>query len=194
MSKAAKSTRSRIVSSAWKLFYMNGYDGTTIDDIVEAANVSKGSFYHYFEGKESLINSISYLFDEAYESLLDTIEDSSLSPIDQLVTMTKESFFMIENTVPVHLLTRIMSSQLTSKADSHLLDPDRPYFHIVRKIVIEAKDTGVFKEDYSVNEICQAYALFERGLMYDWCVSNGNYSLSQYSTKMMKIFLSGFTC
>lgn len=192
MSKTAKSTRSRIVAAAWKLFYMNGYDGTTIDDIIDAANVSKGSFYHYFEGKESLINSISYLFDEAYEALQSNIDENT-SPIEQLVTMTRESFFMIENTVPVHLLNRIMSSQLTVKGDSHLLDPDRPYYHIVRKIVIEAKDSGVFKEEFSVNEICQAYALFERGLMYDWCVSNGNYSLSQYSSKMMRIFLNGFT-
>ena len=171
---------------------MNGYDGTTIDNIIETANVSKGSFYHYFESKESLINSISYLFDEAYESLISDI-DESLSPIDQLVTMTRESFFMIENTVPVHLLTRIMSSQLTSRGDSHLLDPDRSYFHIVRKIVIAGKDEGIFKEEHSVNEICQAYALFERGLMYDWCISNGNYSLSQYSTRMMRVFLEGFT-
>lgn len=192
MAKSAKSTRSRIVSAAWKLFYMNGYDGTTIDDIIEAANVSKGSFYHYFEGKEALISSISYLFDETYETLQNSL-DETLSPIDQLVAMTRESFFMIENTVPVHLLNRIMSSQLTSKGDSHLLDPDRPYFHIVRKIVIEGKDTGIFKEEHSVNEICQAYALFERGLMYDWCIANGNYSLSQYSTKMMRIFLNGFT-
>ncbi len=193
MSKTAKSTRSRIVSAAWKLFYINGYDSTTIDDIIESANVSKGSFYHYFEGKEALINSISYLFDETYESLVETISDNTRSPIDQLVAMTRESFFMIENTVPVHLLNRIMSSQLTAKGDSHLLDPDRSYFHIVRKIVIEAKDSGLFKEDFSVNEICQAYALFERGLMYDWCISNGNYSLSQYSSKMMRIFLNGFT-
>lgn len=192
MSKTAKNTRNRIVSAAWKLFYINGYDGTTIDDIIEAANVSKGSFYHYFEGKESLISSISYLFDDTYETLIKNI-DTSLSPIDQLVTMTRESFFTIENTVPVHLLNRIMSTQLTSKGDSHLLDPDRSYFHIVRKIVIEGKDAGIFKEEHSVNEICQAYALFERGLMYDWCISNGNYSLSQYSTKMMRIFLNGFT-
>lgn len=192
MAKTSKSTRARIVNAAWKLFYINGYDGTTIDDIVEAANVSKGSFYHYFEGKEALISSISYLFDETYEALQDKL-DASLSPIDQLVEMTRESFFMIENTVPVHLLNRIMSSQLTVKGDSHLLDPDRSYYHILRKIVIEAKDSGVFKDEHSVNEICQAYALFERGLMYDWCVSNGNYSLSQYSTKMMRIFLKGFT-
>lgn len=192
MGKTSKTTRSRIISTAWKLFYANGYDNTTIDSIIETANISKGSFYHYFNSKEDLIENISYLFDDSYEDLIEKIGDE-LSPIDRLVTMTQESFFMIENTVPVHLLNRIMSSQLTSKGDRHLLDPDRSYFHIVRKVVIDGKDQGFFKEEHSVNEICIAYALFERGLMYDWCISNGNYSLSQYSTKMMRVFLNGFT-
>ena len=32
--KNARNTRSRIVSAAWELFYENGYDSTTVDDIV----------------------------------------------------------------------------------------------------------------------------------------------------------------
>ncbi|MBQ0040896.1 MAG: TetR/AcrR family transcriptional regulator [Clostridiales bacterium] len=192
MAKTSKSTRSRIVSTAWKLFYRDGYDNTTIDDIIEDAHVSKGSFYHYFASKESLIDGISYLFDEAYEEILDNI-DEALSPIDKLVTLNQEIFFMIENTVPVHLLTRIMSSQLTAKGDKHLLDPDRTYFRVIRQIVIDGKEQGVFSEAFSVNEICVSYALFERGLMYDWCVSNGNYAFSQYASKIMRVFLNGFT-
>lgn len=193
MSKASKNTRSKIITTAWKLFYKEGYDNTTIDDITEAAHVSKGSFYHYFESKESLIDSISYMFDDVYENIIENLDDT-LNPIDKLVTLTQESFFMIENTVPVHLLTRILSSQLTSKANKHLLDPDRTYFRVVRQIVIEGKELGTFKEAYSVNEICIAYSLFERGLMYDWCISNGNYPFAQYACKTMRVFLNGFTC
>ena len=191
MGRSAKNTRSRIVSTAWKLFYRDGYDNTTIDNIIEEANVSKGSFYHYFESKEALIDGISYMFDEAYEDILENL-DENLGPVDKLVTLNREIFFMIENTVPVHLLSRIMSSQLTAKGDKHLLDPDRTYFRVIRQIVIEGKESGVFKDEYSVNEICIAYSLFERGLMYDWCISNGNYAFSQYSSKIMRVFLNGF--
>lgn len=192
MSKASKNTRSRIVSTAWKLFYRDGFENTTIENIIEEAHISKGSFYHYFEGKESLIDGVSYMFDEAYEDIIEKL-DVNLDPVDKLVTLTSEIFFMIENTVPVHLLSRIMSSQLNNRGDKHLLDPDRTYFRIVRQIIIEGKETGIFKDDFSVNEICIAYALFERGLMYDWCISNGNYAFSQYAKKMMRVFLSGFT-
>ena len=64
-----RNTRSRIINAAWALFYDQGYEDTTIDEIVEASGTSKGSFYHYFSGKEALLGSLSYLFDEKYEEL-----------------------------------------------------------------------------------------------------------------------------
>lgn len=192
MSKASKNTRERIASAAWKLFYAQGYENTTIDDIVESAHVSKGSFYHYFDGKEALVDGISFMFDNVYDGIINNL-DESLNPLDKMVEMTREVFFMMENTVPVHLLSRIMASQMTPKSDKYLVNPDRSFFRYVRKIVIEGKDQKIFNDAYSVNEIAIAYALFERGLMYDWCVSNGNYSFSQYAEKMMRVFLNGFT-
>ena len=39
--------------------------------------------------------------------------------------------------------------------------------------------------------ITRAYAMFERGLMYDWCIGGGNYSLCQYAQTMMPLFLGG---
>ena len=47
-----KNTKGRIVSAAWELFYEQGYDDTTVDEIVVRSGTSKGSFYHYFAGKE----------------------------------------------------------------------------------------------------------------------------------------------
>ena len=50
----SRNTRSRIVTASWELFYEKGYDDTTVDDIVERSGTSKGSFYHYFAGKDEL--------------------------------------------------------------------------------------------------------------------------------------------
>ena len=49
----SRNTRGRIISAAWKLFYEQGYDGTTVEDIVFESGTSKGSFYHYFDGKDA---------------------------------------------------------------------------------------------------------------------------------------------
>ena len=71
--KDSRNTKGRIVDAAWELFYEQGYEQTTIDEIVERSETSKGSFYHYFDGKDALLSSLSYLFDKKYEELKDTI-------------------------------------------------------------------------------------------------------------------------
>ena len=50
-----RETRERIAEAAKKLFLKNGFDGTTIEDITEAADVSKRTFFGYFPSKEDLI-------------------------------------------------------------------------------------------------------------------------------------------
>ena len=188
--KNSRNTKGKIVSAAWQLFYRQGYDDTTIDEIVEASGTSRGSFYHYFEGKDALLSSLSYLFDEKYEELMDTM-DMSLSPIDKLIFLNQELFGMIENTVSVDLLSQLFSSQLITKGERHLLNTNRTYYKLLRQITIEGQEHGYFKESLSVNDITKAYAMFERGLMYDWCICNGDYSLCQYSATMLPLFLKG---
>ena len=189
--KNTRNTKSKIVSAAWQLFYEQGYDDTTIDEIVELSDTSKGSFYHYFDGKDALLSSLSYLFDEKYEELMESM-DSAMNPVDKLVYMNQELFLMIENTVSVELLCRLFSSQLNTRAEKHLLDTGRTYYKLLRKIAMEGMSKDCFKEDFTVSDITRAYAMFERGLMYDWCIGGGNYSLCQYSAVMMPLFLKGF--
>ena len=188
--RSAKNTKGRIVSAAWQLFYRYGYDNTTIDDIVEAANTSKGSFYHYFDGKDALLSSLSYLFDEKYEELMETM-DLALSPIEKLIYLNQELFMMIENTVSVDLLSQLFATQLLTSGERHLLATDRTYYKLLRQITIEGRQQALFREELSINDITRAYAMFKRGLMYDWCICNGNYSLCQYSATMLPLFLKG---
>ncbi|MBR3784965.1 MAG: TetR/AcrR family transcriptional regulator [Firmicutes bacterium] len=190
MKKNSRNTKGKIVSAAWKLFYEQGYDNTTVEEIVEESGTSRGSFYHYFEGKDALLSSLSYLFDDKYEELEKTM-DPTLSPIDKLLYMNQELFLMIENTVSVELLCQLFATQLTTSGERHLLNPNRTYYKLLRQVTMEGQKAGFFKDGLSVNDITRAYAMFERGLMYDWCISSGSYSLCQQAQIMMPLFLEG---
>jgi AcrR family transcriptional regulator len=186
--KKSRNTRGKIISAAWKLFYEQGYDDTTVDEIVEESGTSKGSFYHYFDGKDSLLSSLSYLFDEKYDELKDTL-DPYETAIEKLIYLNQELFLMIENSISVDLLARLFSSQLITRGERHLLDQDRTYYKLTRKILQEGQKNGELREDLSINEIVKAYAVIERGLMYDWCLCNGDYSLAQYSRSVLPMVL-----
>ena len=66
--KSTRNTRGKIVNAAWKLFYEQGYEDTTVEEIIELSQTSKGSFYHYFDGKDALLSTLSTLFDKKPEA------------------------------------------------------------------------------------------------------------------------------
>ncbi len=189
--KKTKTTKKKIVSAAWRLFYEQGYDNTTVDDIVEESGTSKGSFYHYFDGKDALLSSLSILFDEKYEELWPGIP-VEMDSLEKLAYLTRELFGFIEDTVSLELLARLFSSQLITKGERHLLDHNRVYYRVLRTILAEGQQRGQIRDDVTVNELCKLYALLERGLMYDWCICSGDYSLKSYAARVMPMLLEDF--
>ncbi len=47
-------TREKLVRVAERLMLRDGYSATRVDDVISKAGLSKGSFYHFFDSKESL--------------------------------------------------------------------------------------------------------------------------------------------
>lgn len=191
MPRKRQSTKSRIVKAAWNLFYKNGYDHTTVEDIIAAFKTSKGTFYHYFKGKEALLNSLSYLFDEKYEELAAVI-DPNLSSYDKLLFLNHELFYMIETSVDIRLLAFLYSSQLITKDKKSLSDSKRFYFKWVTEILSEGLERGEFKNTSSAEELMNIYAMYERAMLYDWSLFKGKYSLSEYSDKLLPHVLDTF--
>ena len=189
MERKKNQTKKKIVSAAWRLFYEQGYENTTVDDIVELSGTFKGSFYHYFEGKDALLSSLSILFDEKYEELTPRM-DPEMNSFDKLMYLNRELFSMIERTVPIDLLARMYSTQLVTRGEKHLLDHNRVYYRLLRSIVLEGQERGQINREIPAAEITKLYALCERALLYDWCICSGEYSLTLYSQKMMPLFLA----
>ena len=189
--KNGRNTKGRIISAAWKLFYEQGYENTTVEDIVFESETSKGSFYHYFEGKDALLGTLAYVFDEKYEELM-AVMDPELGAMEKLIYLNHELFAMIDGGISMDLLARLLSTQLLARGEQHLLDRNRTYFKLLRQIITEGQKTGQLRGDFTVNEIVKAYALWERALMYDWCLAGGEYSLVAYTDSVTPMFLESY--
>ena len=186
--KNLKKTKSKIVSAAWKLFYEQGYEDTTVEEIIDESGTSKGSFYHYFNGKDALLSTLSVMFDEKYQELAATM-DPDMDAFDKLLLMNHELFVMIENEIDLDLLARLYSTQLITKGERHLMDHNRFYYKLLKQVVSQGQKSRELTNDMTVNEIVKVYAFFERAFLYDWCISNGDYSLSKYTDQMLPVFI-----
>ena len=189
--KNSRNTKGRIIAAAWKLFYEQGFEETTIEDIVYESETSKGSFYHYFKGKDELMGTLANVFDEKYEQLMVEM-DPGLDAMEKLIYVNHELFSMIDGGVSMDLLSRLLSTQLLARGEKHLLDRSRTYFKVLRQIISEGQRRGELRTDWTVNEVVNAYALWERALLYDWCLCGGEYSLVDYTERVTPMFLESY--
>ncbi|PJZ69174.1 TetR family transcriptional regulator [Leptospira perolatii] len=64
------STKARILEESRKLFFAKGYETTSIQDILSALDIAKGTFYHHFQSKEELLEEIAVKFAQEANSMM----------------------------------------------------------------------------------------------------------------------------
>jgi AcrR family transcriptional regulator len=82
--------REAIVQSAIDCFYERGYDGTSVQDVVERAGVTKGAFYHHFTKKEDLLLHIHDRFMDQQMQALEAGTAGDLAPREALTLLIEE--------------------------------------------------------------------------------------------------------
>lgn len=182
------STKDKIVKAAWELFHEKGYENTSVDDILAAAKTSKGTFYYYFDRKDTLLDTLSTILDHEYENLEKNM-NPDLNSFDKLLYMNDKMHSFIEEQIDIDLLTSLYSTQLQTKGQSNLLDQNRVYYKLIYDIVEEGQKRGQITKGKSVREITKYYTICERAIISDWCLNRGSYSLAQYSKEYMPIML-----
>ncbi|GAB4563657.1 MAG: TetR/AcrR family transcriptional regulator [Anaerolineae bacterium] len=90
--KAHDERRQEILQTAQRLFYTKGYDQTSIQDIIDAVGIAKGTFYHYFGSKSELLNElVEQLLVEALQHLEPLVQDGEPGAIEKFNRFFREA-------------------------------------------------------------------------------------------------------
>ena len=81
------------------------------------------------------------LFDQKYESLEPSL-DVNGDCAEQFLCLNRELFDMLETTVDLELVKRLYATQLTAKGEKQLLDHNRVYYRLLRKLVLPGAKVG----------------------------------------------------
>lgn len=83
--KHPEDRRSELVDCAQALFFAQGYERTTINDVIARAGISKGGFYHHFSSKEELLEALTArLAEAAVAKVRDILDDPTLDALARL--------------------------------------------------------------------------------------------------------------
>lgn len=76
--------RSEILDTAQHFFYQKGYEQTSIQDIINAIGIAKGTFYHYFDSKLSLLDElIDRILNQTLQAVEPIVDDPKLDALEK---------------------------------------------------------------------------------------------------------------
>ena len=118
--------RELIMKSALKLFAEKGFAATSISDIAQAANISKGLLYNYFASKEEVLKSIWDGLSEEFMQMIDPNQDGEVTQeeaenfidkmFDMLVNRREEMKLYFQSSFQPGVLDFLKHSYNTKKA------------------------------------------------------------------------------
>jgi len=83
--KAFTVKRNEILEAAQRLVQTKGYEQMTIQDVLEALQISKGAFYYYFRSKQNLLDAmIAHMVDQGEKLFLPIMQDPDLNALEKL--------------------------------------------------------------------------------------------------------------
>lgn len=184
-----KSERNKkhIFDCAIALFREHGYHSVSVEDIVSASDTSVGTFYYYFKSKEEipilyLKNYAHTAYEEYEQNVLDLANERGVSASERLFNFIL--FSHISSHAGGEEFLRIAMSYLLREetgqtAYKYMLDPDRPFARMCKKLISEGQKNGEFRTDRTVDELFSTLSLFSNGIDERWYISRGSFSIEK---------------
>jgi TetR/AcrR family transcriptional repressor of nem operon len=162
-------TREKILEAARYLFTTKGFGATSINDLVDASGLQKGSIYFHFPGKDAIGLTV---LEEARNSFMDFLADSLRGDSPYL---SLENFF--RNVMEKHLATGFVGGCIFGNTALEMGDSNKKYAEIIdqvfdqwinkiEKIVVAAQEKGEMRGDITGNALARnIVAVIEGGIM-----------------------------
>ncbi len=83
--KKGEKRKQELLQIAYRMFLTKGYENTSVDEIIDAANIAKGTFYYYFKTKEQLLEEVIDMMLDAEEARAKRIIASDIPVANKIV-------------------------------------------------------------------------------------------------------------
>lgn len=171
-------TEQTIYDTAIDLFIKKGYENVKIEEITNAANVAKGTFYIYYDSKKHLLyhtfDQLDELYSKAYEKVC------HIKSFEELLVSFLATAYESINSMGKEIAKALYYNSVLEKSPK-LLSNDRPLFKIIRKIVQVGLSTNELSNKYSEDFYVELIKAQIIGIDYLWIVSPDDIHFSTFT-------------
>ncbi|BBE31544.1 fatty acid metabolism regulator protein [Tepiditoga spiralis] len=147
-------TYDKIIFSAFEEFSNSGYNGTSINQIIKKANVSKGALYHYFKSKEDLFLKTIEFFSK---QIMNGFSEYIPLTLEDIKNFGFESLKMYKENIQIQKFTLevMIESSRNNSVKMKLNDLMNMFMNLFENLFKEYKKMGLLKKDTDTKLISQ---------------------------------------
>lgn len=186
----SRPVKERLLSVATRLFARNGFEGTSVQDIVDAAGVTKGAMYHYYGSKDDLLYEVYHQVLTMQTSHLEEIAAGPGSAEQRLraaaADVVQTSLDNLDDMIvffrSLHMLPEDKQAQVRAER--------RAYQDRFKALVEEGVSAGVFRSDISA-DIVVHYFLSVVNQLGSWFRPDGPLKPTEVGEVFTELLIGG---
>ncbi|MEP4946206.1 MAG: TetR/AcrR family transcriptional regulator [Flavobacteriaceae bacterium] len=183
-----------LLCKGMKVLWTKGYNGTSVNDIVQAAEVPKGSFYFYFDSKEDFaVKAIEKYFEHEFAPSKEILMDKSKSPKQRLLEFYTFRCSVLKNELDFKM--GCMACNLANEMADHsekirkaVLINEEIVKNMISKVVEEAQVLGEIDSSLNARDLVVFFEDAGKGTMITMKEMKSHYPVDNYMN-MLKKFL-----
>ena len=142
--KKGEKRKKELLKIAYDMFLTQGYENTSVDEIIEKAQIAKGTYYYYFKSKEQMLEEVIDMMIDSESEMARQIIGMDISPPQKIVGIIasikpteaeqpiKDTLFQPENLLMHHKVRQKLINVLTP---------------LLSEVIKEGVEEGIFECD-----------------------------------------------
>jgi TetR/AcrR family transcriptional repressor of nem operon len=184
-----------LLNEGMSLLWSKGYNATSVNDIVKAADVPKGSFYFYFESKEDfVVKAIEKYFALMFTPSKEVLQNKSVSPKQRLLDFHEFRTNMLKNEMDCKM--GCMACNLGSEMAEHsekirnaIFVKTQMILALITEVIQEAQEYGEIDNKMNARDIAAFIEDAGKGAMISMKEMKSSYPIDNLMNMIRNVLL-----
>lgn len=184
----ARRSKKKLMEAAAKLFNEKKIEDVGVREIASFAGMTTGTFYHYFKGKDDILDQLYLDHDEEFSHILKEYSEGEGPYSEKIVYFFAHILANVVMADGVDFTRHRMFQMQKHSTDGNLL------YIGMKRLIERAMEQGELNTEITVSEINEYIFMVFRGIVYEWCICSqeSKFLLNEKIEKFIRYALNAF--
>jgi len=190
----SEKTKATIIKAAISLFAKNGFHNTSIAQITEMCQLSKGALYWHFEDKEDLLMAV---IDQVRQEWKDVLRKnlkrnwSAQKKMENILDLFVETTLENKERYVIFIVLIAEFTEVDERFERALREGFMEFFEFIAQIIEDGKSEGSIHKDINTNLMAIAFMGVWQGILLQWLLNRNEVRLESLVNCLRSMVFDG---